>query len=104
RLLAWIERGLPERPFGPVDGAEPLVVTDLSLSFGGLRALDDVSLRVARGEIVGLIGGNGAGKTTLMNCISGHLRPDEGRLELLGQDVTALAPEFRPVRRTARSF
>jgi ABC-type branched-subunit amino acid transport system ATPase component/ABC-type branched-subunit amino acid transport system permease subunit len=90
--------------FAPVPGSRPLVVEDLAISFGGVRALDGVTLTVGPGEIVGLIGGNGAGKTTLMNCVSGHLRPTSGRVELFGQDVTDLPPQFRPVLSVARSF
>ncbi len=60
----------------------------ISLSFGGNAALDDVSLHAAHGEIVGIIGPNGAGKTTLFDVISGFLRPDAGRVELAGVDVT----------------
>ncbi|TML62315.1 MAG: ATP-binding cassette domain-containing protein [Actinobacteria bacterium] len=104
RLLAWIERGLPERPFGPLPGALPLVTRGVSISFGGLQALQDVTIEVRPGEIVGLIGGNGAGKTTLINCISGHLRPTSGVIEVAGQEVTFLPPEYRPHLSLARSF
>jgi ABC-type branched-subunit amino acid transport system ATPase component len=102
--LRWIERGLPEQPFAPVDGADPIVVTDLSVSFGGLKAVDEASLRVGAGEIVGLMGGNGAGKTTLLNAISGHQGTERGRVVLYGRDVTGLAPEFRPALAAARTF
>ena len=54
----------------------------ISKSFGATRALDDVSLAVAAGEIVGLVGENGAGKTTLMRIVSGELRPDNGTITL----------------------
>ena len=104
RLLGWIERGLPERPFGAIDGAPPLVATGVSVSFGGLRALDGVDIEVGSGEIVGLIGGNGAGKSTLMHCISGHIECGGGRITLYGQDVTRLAPEYRPYLTVARTF
>lgn len=56
--------------------------------FGGLVAVDRVSLEVAAGEIVGLIGPNGAGKTTLFNLLAGAMRPDEGRITFLGRDVS----------------
>src|SRR5215475_2655647 len=63
-----------------------LVVEHLSLRFGGLAVLDDVSLQVARGELLALIGPNGAGKTSVLNCVSGIYRGD-GAIRLRGQDI-----------------
>jgi ABC-type branched-subunit amino acid transport system ATPase component len=103
-LLRWLESGLPERPFGAVEGAPPLRVEDVRLHFGGIRALDGVSLHVQPREIVGLIGGNGAGKSTLMSCISGHAVPDAGSIEVFGQQVAGLPPEYRPALALARTF
>ena len=103
-VLSFIERGLPPRAFGKVEGAPPLRVHELSIQFGGIHALERVTLEVGKGEIVGLIGGNGAGKSTLMNCVSGHLSPQSGRIEVFGQDVTGLAPEYRPALSLARTF
>jgi branched-chain amino acid transport system ATP-binding protein len=75
--------------------SEPAVeVAEVTKEFGGLRAVDRVSLRVAAGERRVLIGPNGAGKTTLFHCITGTLRPTAGRVALFGRDVTRLA-EFR---------
>jgi len=59
-----------------------LSLVEISKNFGGVRALDKVSLQVRRGEIIGLVGGNGAGKTTLFRCIVGAERPDEGKIDL----------------------
>jgi branched-chain amino acid transport system permease protein len=66
----------------PSDDGLLLSLSGVSKNFGGVRALDKVSLRVRRGEIVGLVGVNGAGKTTLFRCIAGAERPDEGEIEL----------------------
>jgi branched-chain amino acid transport system ATP-binding protein len=60
----------------------------LHKAYGGVSAVDGVSMSVAAGEIVGLIGPNGAGKSTCFNLLTGHLKPDQGRIEMLGQDVT----------------
>lgn len=76
-----------DRPEVPDDVA-PLRVENLTVRFGGLVAVDDVSLEVRQGEVVGLIGSNGAGKSTLMNAISGFVRPADGRIEVFGADVT----------------
>ena len=62
--------------------ASPLVVRDLSKSFGALRAVDGVDLEIRNGHVHSLIGPNGAGKTTVFNCISGFLRPAGGQVLL----------------------
>ena len=67
----------------------------MSVAFGGLRALDNVSLEVRHGEIVGLIGPNGAGKTTLFDCISGFRPHESGRIAYEGEDLSTVAPERR---------
>ncbi|MGB2939340.1 MAG: ATP-binding cassette domain-containing protein [Candidatus Dormiibacterota bacterium] len=81
-----------------------LTVNDLSLSFGGVKALDRVSLELNTGEILGLIGPNGAGKTTLFNCISGVLQPGSGRIRYRDKPITRLQPHERARRGIARTF
>jgi branched-chain amino acid transport system ATP-binding protein len=71
-----------------------LEVRGLSISFGGLRAVSDVSLDVPTGAIVGLIGPNGAGKSTLFGLISGFLKPDHGSVRFIDRDITGLAPHL----------
>jgi branched-chain amino acid transport system ATP-binding protein len=68
---------------------------ELTRRFGGVVAVDHVSLRVGEGELVGVIGPNGAGKSTLFHLISGHLRPDGGSVQLCGSNVTELPPDRR---------
>jgi branched-chain amino acid transport system ATP-binding protein len=65
-----------------------LEIADLTISFGGLVAVDGLDLRVDAGEIVGLIGPNGAGKTTVFNCISRFYEPDRGTIQFKGRDIT----------------
>jgi branched-chain amino acid transport system ATP-binding protein len=72
--------------------------------FGGITAVDNVDLQVRQGQILGLIGLNGAGKTTLMDCISGFLETDAGRIRLRGADVTEWAPHERAKGALGRSF
>ncbi|WAU84029.1 ABC transporter ATP-binding protein [Streptomyces sp. Qhu-G9] len=72
--------------------------------FGGVRALDGVSLSLRPGEICGLIGPNGAGKTTLFDVLSGIRRPDEGRVHLGGSDVTRRSPVWRARHGMRRTF
>jgi ABC-type branched-subunit amino acid transport system ATPase component len=73
-------------------------------SYGGLVAVDDVSIKVARGETLGLIGPNGAGKTTLFELIAGFVRPDSGTVHFDGRDVTTWSPEGRASLGLIRSF
>ena len=74
--------------------AEPgLRISELTKDFGGLRAVDNISLQVDEGELVGLIGPNGCGKTTTFNCISGMLKLTSGKVEVLGQDATGMRPD-----------
>src|ERR1700712_2056730 len=72
--------------------------------FGGLSATNDVSIAVERGARHALIGPNGAGKTTLINLLTGVLTPTAGRIELLGHDITTLAPHPRVARGLVRTF
>lgn len=67
-----------------------LEVNNLTKSFGGLVAVNNLQLIVDKGDVVGLIGPNGSGKTTSFNLISGHLKPDEGRILFNGTDITGL--------------
>jgi ABC-type branched-subunit amino acid transport system ATPase component/ABC-type branched-subunit amino acid transport system permease subunit len=79
----------------PDEGGQPLSVAGISKRFGGLKVLEDVSIEVGPGEVVGLIGPNGAGKTTLMNIISGDLPGDAGTVCVHGRDVSDLPTYFR---------
>lgn len=76
----------------------------VSVAFGGLRAVDDLSCSIADGSIKGIIGPNGAGKTTLFNAISGITAPSSGRILLDGVDITALRPHRRAALGMARTF
>lgn len=69
-----------------------LSVHGVSKHFGGLNALSGISFELPQGQILGLIGPNGAGKTTLFNVLNGVYRPDAGRIDFLGKDVTGLKP------------
>jgi branched-chain amino acid transport system ATP-binding protein len=81
-----------------------LRVEDLSIAFGGLAALADLSLEVGEREIFALIGPNGAGKSTVFNVVSGLYRPDRGRVTLRGEDLTRLPPHAIARRGVGRTF
>jgi branched-chain amino acid transport system ATP-binding protein len=81
-----------------------LEVRDVRKAFGGVRAVDGVSLALTRGEIRALIGPNGAGKTTLFNILTGHLRADGGQVLFRGERIDGLPPHAVGRRRISRTF
>ncbi|MBI3634612.1 MAG: ABC transporter ATP-binding protein [Candidatus Rokubacteria bacterium] len=85
-------------------GAPLLEVHGISVRFGALTALSQVSLEIRSGEILAIIGPNGAGKTTLLNCISGFYHPYEGRIVFAGRDRTHLSPPDVAELGIARTF
>ena len=88
----------------PVQGPQQLVLTNVSKHFGGVAALDGVSLTLGRGEVVGLIGPNGSGKTTLLNVIGGLERADGGTIDLDGRRIDPLPPHAIARAGLGRSF
>jgi ABC-type branched-subunit amino acid transport system ATPase component len=90
----------------PASSSDPpiLAAVDVTVRFGGVLALDQVSLAVPRASTVGLVGPNGAGKTTLFGVLSGLLRPRSGRVTMDGADVTRRTPNWRAARGLSRTF
>jgi branched-chain amino acid transport system ATP-binding protein len=84
--------------------AKALDVRNVSVHFGGIRAVNDVSFTLDQGTALGIIGPNGAGKTTLFDIISGFVPPTAGTIELLGEDITDLTPDQRVNHGLLRSF
>lgn len=89
---------------GATAGRAALQIEGLTKRFGALAAVDDVSLSVAPGEIVGIIGPNGSGKTTLLNCVSGFAKPSSGRVVWAGTDLAGRSPERVARRGIVRTF
>lgn len=81
-----------------------LEIESVSLQFGGVKALDDVSFYVRKGEIFSLIGPNGAGKTSMLNCISGLYKPTAGSIRYKGQELLKMKPYHRTNLGIARTF
>ena len=81
-----------------------LEASNLSISFGGLRAVDDFSITIEEGELYGLIGPNGAGKTTVFNLLTGVYHPDEGIIKLGERDITRYDPVHKNQAGIARTF
>jgi branched-chain amino acid transport system ATP-binding protein len=88
----------------PAAGGRLLEVQDVTVRFGALIALADVSVEIERGEVLAIIGPNGAGKTTLLNVISGFYHPSHGRIVFEGKDRTHLAPPDVAALGIARTF
>jgi branched-chain amino acid transport system ATP-binding protein len=85
-------------------GQVKLRVDNLSLSFGGVRALSDLSLDIRDNEILAIIGPNGAGKTALLNCISGFYKPQKGEIYYDGRRITRMRPDKVAALGLARTF
>jgi ABC-type branched-subunit amino acid transport system ATPase component/ABC-type branched-subunit amino acid transport system permease subunit len=117
-ILTWAEKRTPQEsvvkqeaiPAAPHKAHQEkefngnvLVAKDITVSFGGVKAVDGVSLYIGADEVVGLIGANGAGKSTLMNALGGYL-PCSGAVELLGHDVAHLSPAARARYGLGRTF
>lgn len=81
-----------------------LQVENVAVRYGGVNALDGVSLSLKQGCILGLIGPNGAGKSTMIDAVTGRARISSGRVTLMGEDITALDPVQRRMRGISRSF
>jgi ABC-type branched-subunit amino acid transport system ATPase component len=94
-------------PVGAQEGSQQAALMsarEVSVNFGGLRALSGVSVEVPRAEIIGLVGPNGAGKSTLFGVLSGLLHPNSGSVHFLGSDVTRATPQARARLGLARTF
>ena len=106
RAEASPERSSPyPSGLGPTTGATTVLdIQGVSVSYGAVKALDDISLEIPEGGFFGLIGPNGAGKSTLVDALSGFLPSHQGRVLLGGEDVTALPPRKRALRGLRRTF
>ena len=95
---------MPRQVRSRMAGEDLLVLRDLGISFGGLRALDGVDLSVPEGGLYGIIGPNGAGKTTLFNVINGFLSPERGSISFAGESLEGLRPNQVCRRGIGRTF
>jgi branched-chain amino acid transport system ATP-binding protein len=88
----------------PAASGAALSIEGVTVRFGGITALDGVSMQIQPGEIVGLLGPNGAGKTTLFNAVSGFIKPEAGRVRLDGTEIHAMFPYERVAAGLGRTF
>jgi branched-chain amino acid transport system ATP-binding protein len=102
--LAFEAHASPVVGPGPRSAPPLLRAEGVCKRYAGIVALSDVSIAVERGSFVGLLGPNGAGKTTLFDCLTGRQQPDEGEVELDGQDLTSLRTHQRAQLGIARTF
>jgi ABC-type branched-subunit amino acid transport system ATPase component len=93
-----------DRPAAAPTGSPLLELEHVGKRFGGLRAVNDVSLRITEGEVLFIVGPNGAGKTTLFNLITGFLPPDEGVIRFAGRPLTGTAPHVAARLGIGRTF
>lgn len=93
-----------EKGSAKTDNQVKLRLEHISLSFGGVRALSDVSFDIRNNEILAIIGPNGAGKTALLNCINGFYKPQQGEIYLDGKKITRMRPDKLARRGIARTF
>lgn len=105
-MSALAQAGSAGSAAGGARGArsDVIVASGIRMSFGGVVALNDVSVTVRDDELLAVIGPNGAGKTSLMNCLSGFYRPQQGRIEFFGRDVGAMAVHEIARAGIARTF
>ena len=105
-IVAAFEAARTEPPRAPrqLSGEVLLDVRNISKSFGGLKAVQNVSFQVRRGAILGIIGPNGAGKTTLFNLLNGFIRPDQGEVRLRGVDMVGRLPHALAAAGVGRTF
>ena len=87
-----------------VNNSDILTVNNLSKSFGGVKAVNNLSFSVSENNIHAIIGPNGAGKSTLFNLITGVITPDEGKIQLVNQDITSLRPDKIAQQGVSRTF
>jgi branched-chain amino acid transport system ATP-binding protein len=88
----------------PDTGSALLSVTDISLRFGGVTAISNVSFDVARGELFAIIGPNGAGKTSILNCLNAVYQPQEGSIKIDGVELVGQRPPFTVAQGVGRTF
>lgn len=89
---------------GRVFGEPVLTLENIQLGFGGVKAIDDVSFEVRKGEILAIIGPNGAGKSSMLNCINGFYKPRSGAITFKGRRLPAMDPHFAAANGVARTF
>ncbi|MBO2657312.1 polyamine ABC transporter ATP-binding protein [Shewanella algae] len=99
-----ITSGIPVKPNNKTQDEVLLKIERVSKLFDDIRAVDDVSLTINKGEIFALLGGSGSGKSTLLRMLAGFEKPTEGRIFLDGQDITHLPPYERPINMMFQSY
>ena len=85
-------------------GEPVLTLENISLGFGGVKAIDDVSFEVRKGEVLAIIGPNGAGKSSMLNCINGFYKPQSGSITFKGRKMPSMDPHFAASNGIARTF
>src|ERR1700726_2764699 len=103
-MLSPQQKSIADRPWLDPDAKPQIVIQGVSKTYGGFAAVDNVSLRIFKGEIFALVGASGCGKTTLLRMLAGFATPSAGRIMIDDQDMTAVPPHERPVNMMFQSY
>ena len=103
-MISGQQKSHPDRPWLDPNAVPQISIEGVTKTYGGVTAVDNVSLRIFKGEMFALVGASGCGKTTLLRMLAGFAHPSSGRLLIEGADMTGVPPHERPVNMMFQSY